>query len=315
MATRRSEGGVLFRLKVTGPGIKGGRVPVPDLVRICSEVQAAVNRQAEALEGKETLRPGPFTARARFECTLELLGIREGSAVLPFGLLKPQMPLDFSRVTTLGAEAVAEVAEAVEALEAGRTRPIDRGVLDSFQNLGEVFDQKRVSTIQFVVSKRVAKKRRVEATFNATVRKRVLARLKHPTRATRVVEGILEMADFKPSDHRCRLTPPLGPPVGCTFDEDRENQVQEFLRKPVRAQGEATLDPYSGRIESLHINTIEPIQSFSVGAEEFHAARSIQELAAMQGVEPLKNAGVLAGVLSESDDLDGILDEIYRERE
>ena len=52
-------------LKIHGPEIKSGRIPVPDLVVICEQAQSAVNRQAEALEGRQTLRPGPPLERVR----------------------------------------------------------------------------------------------------------------------------------------------------------------------------------------------------------------------------------------------------------
>jgi uncharacterized protein (DUF433 family) len=50
-------------------------------------------------------------------------------------------------------------------------------------------------------------------------------------------------------------------------------------------------------------------------AHEFHEAKSFQELAREQDVKPLANTADLGGVFSESDELDDLLVEIYRERE
>jgi hypothetical protein len=142
----------------------------------------------------------------------------------------------------------------------------------------------------------------------------VIARIKTPGQKPCTIEGVLEMADFKPGDHKCRITPPLGCPVVCTFDESEESAIQDNLRKSVRISGTATLDPYSGRTESMHVQTVVPIQSFSMGKQEFFLGRSFQELADMQGAQPIKNVAVLAGAFLESDSLDEMLEEIYLER-
>jgi len=296
---------------VTGPGVRSGRIAVPELIKICEQIQGAVNRQAEALEGRQTLRPGPVTARAKVECTLELLGIRKGSTVLPFGMSKTQMALP--EALTLGAQAVFEVAATVEALEAGKHKHLDPGVLDSLNNLGSVFDGKAIVKIEFLVP-RVAKRRQVKAAFTSAVRERVIARMKSPGRKTYTIEGVLEMADFKPGDHKCRIAPPIGHPVLCIFDESLESCILENLRKPVRISGAATLDPYTGRTEWMRVQTVEPIPSLSVGKQQFFLGRSFQELAHMQGAQPITNLGALAGAFLETDRVDEMLEEIYRER-
>jgi uncharacterized protein (DUF433 family) len=50
-------------------------------------------------------------------------------------------------------------------------------------------------------------------------------------------------------------------------------------------------------------------------AHEFHDAKSFQELARDQDVKPVADIAALGGVFSESDALDDLLEEIYRERE
>ena len=47
---------------------------------------------------------------------------------------------------------------------------------------------------------------------------------------------------------------------------------------------------------------------------DFFAGRSIEELAQSQGVSPVEDISVLAGGLPEEDDVDEMLDEIYRAR-
>jgi hypothetical protein len=51
-----------------------------------------------------------------------------------------------------------------------------------------------------------------------------------------------------------------------------------------------------------------------VGLEEFWTALSIEELARIQGVQPLYDPDVLAGGFPENEDIDEFLDDIYRHR-
>ena len=76
----------LLKLRIEGPGVRSGAISVPDLVRICQATQDAVSRQAEAMRGGQSLRPGPKSSVVYQECTLELTGIKKGSTVLPFAL-------------------------------------------------------------------------------------------------------------------------------------------------------------------------------------------------------------------------------------
>jgi hypothetical protein len=49
----------------------------------------------------------------------------------------------------------------------------------------------------------------------------------------------------------------------------------------------------------MQISGIKPIQSFSVGRDEFFSARSFAELVAIQEVKPLSSISTLAGVFSQ----------------
>ncbi len=231
---------------------------------------------------------------------------------MPFVIAKPQMVL--SEVFTIGIEAIIEVASAVESLSNGNRKPIDPGVLASLEELGSVFDRKAVSSIQFIVPKRLAKKRRIAASFTPRERERVRERIMAPRKQTTVIEGTLEMVDFKPEDHRCRIMQPVGQSVVCSFDESKESEVQALLRKSVRVSGHAVIDAYNNRIDRIHIDSIEPIRSIVVGAHEFHNPKSFQELAKQQNVKPVTNIAALAGAFSVADKLDEFLEEIYRER-
>ena len=305
----------LLKLRIEGPGIRSGAISVPDLIRICQAAQDAVNRQAEAMRGGQSLRPGPKSAVVYQECTLELTGIKKGSTVLPFSLAKPQPPLPIPDITTFGRDVVREVATAVKSIAARRPRKgnghFEPGLLDSLRELGEVLG-KDVTKIEWIVPGNG--RRAVKAVFDKRVRERVLERIKAPTTRPETVEGVLQMADFKEQDHKCRIHPPLGQPIVCTFAPEQEEEVYDALRKPVRIEGTATINPYSGKVESIAIRRIGVVEQLLVGAKEFHSGRSLQQLAEAQGVAPMDNPKVLVGGWPEGQDVDEFLEDIYSTR-
>lgn len=303
----------VLRLRVRGPGVRSGRISVPDLIKICQETQNAVKRQAEALEGRKTIHPGPTTQQIRHECTLELVAIRKGSTMLDFALAKPQMHLQFEDIGTFANSVVQELVEAIRSLGNGNKKAnIDPGVLGSIYGLGSVVAPERISGVEWIAPKRGGK-RQVSAIVDSTVRERVAKRLSSPIRAPRYVDGVLDMADFKPRDRKCRIDPAIGAPVMCSFKAEHDNVIQALLRQPVRASGIATIQPYTGRIELLEISSIEALPSLALGEGNFFASPSIQQLIEAQGVKPIRDISIFAGVIPD-DEIEDFLSEIYQAR-
>jgi len=303
----------LLKLRIEGPGIRAGAISVPDLVRICHATQDAVNRQAEAMRGGQSLRPGPKSSVVYQECTLELTGIEKGSTVLPFVLAKPQQQLPMPELTTFGREVVREVVTALKNIGSRKPRKsgFEAGLLDSLSEMGEVLN-KDVTKIEWIVPGNG--RRSVKAVFDRRVRDRVLERIKAPSTRTETVEGVLEMADFKEQDHRCRIHPLIGQPIVCTFTPEQEQEVQDALRKPVSITGKATINPNNGKVESIAIKSLSITEQLLIGAKEFHSGRSLQQLAEAQGVEPLTNPRALVGGWPEGEDVDEFVEDIYSSR-
>lgn len=128
------------------------------------------------------------------------------------------------------------------------------------------------------------------------------------------VDGTLDMADFKPEDHKCRIDPAIGAPILCTFGADLADQVHQLLRKTVRARGIAKLAPDTDKTESVELKSIEPLPSISSGKATFFQDSRLAELADMQKTKPLKDPGVLAGAIPSDTDVDAFLEEIYEAR-
>jgi len=308
----RSEKPIL-ELRARGPGVRPGRVPVPDLIRICEEAQRAINRQAEALEGRRTLHPGPISDQLRQECTLELIGLKRGSTRLQFGLARPQATMPFPDQTTFSEEVVGELAKTIKSLGNGNRHEADPGVVQALYGLSSLTGGKQISEIEWIAPKSDTRKK-VTAAVNIKVHERAAARLSAPTKAIRQIDGILDMADFKPDDLKCRVDPAIGAPVICTFDERKATEVQLLIRQPVRVCGEATIAAYSDRIESLHIEKIDRLPSLSLGKENFFAESSLSELASAQKVKPIKDMCTFASGFPEEEDIDAFLEEIYSAR-
>lgn len=298
-------------LKVEGPDIRPGRIPVRDLLVICEHAQSAVNRQAEAMEGRQTLRPGPKIGKVRQECSLDFVSIGKGSATLSFDPSKPQQTLP--RMRTLSDDAIVAVAEAVAAISKGTRVEVDPGVLDSLKNMGALFGN-GVRSIKWIVPARPGRKK-VAATFNAKVQRRIVEKLAPPVTRPVTLQGTLEMADFKPSDQKCRIHPPLQTPIICTFGPELADEVYANLRFPVEIDGTAAINGQTGKTESIAIKKVKPLDPLMVNAGSFFRGWSLEHLAQMQGVEPLRDPKSLAGGWPDDEDLDAALAEIYQQRD
>jgi len=310
----------VLRLKIKGPGVRSGRIPVPDLIRLCDEAQNAVIKQAEAIEGRKTIHPGPPSSAIREECTLELIGIKRGSTTLEFALARPQMK--FEEAKSIGVEAIAALTETIKSLSngAGKKREkkviesIDEGVLHGIYGLSRVAKMGRITELELIAPRGGTKRPTIVASVNESVTNAVAKRLSRPRRALVTVDGYLEMADFKPRDQKCRIEPPIGTSINCAFGPDLEDTVHQLIRHPVRITGEATFPPNSEKIDIIEIKTIEPLPSPVVGEGHFFTNLSLDDLAKLQDVTPLKDASKLVGGFPADEDVDAFLKDIYENR-
>lgn len=295
----------LLQIKVHG-AFKPGRIPVPLLLKICGDVQTAVNRQAEALEGEErTQRPGPVIATVARECTLELFGIKKGSTTLNFAREASQIPL--SEAHTRGFEAVNAVGSTLQKLS--RSKPstdstFDAGVLDTLNNMGDIFER-GVRKIDWIVPQPHGAKR-VVAQYAPELKEKVAARIKPASTNVSLdappatVEGTLELTEGK-----CRISPLMGPPMQYAFTEDHAGEVYDAMRKSVKVH----VDPKTKKIEHIEIQKEYP----SLLGKSFFEAKTINQLIAEQGVTPITDLSALSGAFPD-EDIDEMLADIYADR-
>jgi hypothetical protein len=291
----------VFKIRIQGPSISPGSISVPDLIRICEQAQAAVNRQAEALEGeKNTLRTGPIRAHVKRECTLELIRISKGSTVLHFGFqrLAELAPDIFESQVELGKEAVFSVVSTIGSLANRKpnNQVIDAGVADSLVQMGKVLGP--VTRLQFTMPRE--RQKPLNAIFDEKTYVKILARAEIkpgvPAKIHRQINGVVEMADFKVGDHKCRLVPLFGSPVTCSFTEELEDSVTKLVRKAAIASGLAIIDPRTSKIESFEISDIEPLEPVLMQFGDFGITKTVDELIREQGTKPLKSVSQLHGI-------------------
>lgn len=68
-------------------------------------------------------------------------------------------------------------------------------------------------------------------------------------------------------------------------------------------------------VEAALSDAPSPIARPRYGTHDFFAAKSLSELAREQGVGPIKDISSLQGGLPDDEDIDEMLEEIYRSRE
>jgi hypothetical protein len=209
---------------------------------------------------------------------------------------------------------MASVIGTINDLSRRESASADAGVLASLHAMGALLMKRRIASIKWIAPATPGRRKKHIAEFTPRVYRRIAKKLKSATNESVVIDGRLEMADFRPSDRRCRIHPTLGPPIACTFGVEREEDVYRLLRQVVRIRGVAMVNSQTGKRESVRIDEIAP-RDLSIGnAGSFFNGPSIEELARMQGIKPITDFSVLAGGWPEDEDVEEFIAETYRNR-
>jgi hypothetical protein len=190
-------------------------------------------------------------------------------------------------------------------------KDLDRSVLIPLREAARVFDR-GIDAIQLAGSPDVGGK---TFTFNQDMREKITRRINQPQAAWTEAEGRLLMADVAEGRLRCRLHPSMGDVILCHFDESLVSTILEYLRTRsfVRVRGDARVDPFTNKIQSLGIQDIEPIEEPAeasaprMSPQEFWSPKTFDELAAEQGVYPVEEWDRLTGNWPEDADFDEFL--------
>lgn len=299
----------ILTLKVRGPHIKSGRIPIPELLVICEQAQTAVNRQAEVLRGKRGLRPGPTATLVKDECTLDLFSIGPGSAVMSFAgpEPKPQTQADLGLdIDKLGEAAVREVVMSLRAAKKKTPLEMDIGVKRTFQEMGKLLNN-GVSRIEWSTPGLRGKRSRVTAVFDEDARARIEETAQDAFTTPVNIDGRLEMADFKLGDLKCIIHTPDGQRVTCSFTTDIEDDVYQALRHVARVTGTATMTPKTKRVEQIALSSVKVLDPFFGHTEDFFSGLNLEQLTKAQGVDPTFDLRTLKGAWPEDDDVETFL--------
>lgn len=240
------------------------------------------------------------------ELTLVMLTHGSDAAVLGFDRTQtsPSLPgMD------LGLEAMDRAVQglaSVQEEELAEDLPVgyDDGVLSAWRDAGKLLGQ-GVDNIEFTLAGEAST---VRASLTPVGVARLERRLKEPEVMRQTLEGRLLMGDFKESDTRCRVHPALGDPVECRFRDGLQDDVLRNLTRFVRVEGEAMLDPGTGKIRRFVIESVESIGEHGeelVGApvaQSFWDTASLEELALSQSVGPMRNVESLFHTWPGEDD-------------
>ena len=301
IATRADAAELTVHLE--GRRVEEGRLAVDDLILLARAVQESIERVALTLLGVASLRPGRRPADVVDATRLEVIRFGPGqSAVLTLGLPQSSRAqqltaFEIAGTTDIGERAVQLFVSGLSALSAEGPLPEgwDSGVLTAWREVFQLFDR-GVEQIEIdAVGNEPRNPWRLRTHIGRSQAEVIGALVRRPLRERRTLDGRLLMADFKERGLRCRIHPPLGGPVECTFSEHLREQVLRALTKHVRVSGEVTLDPESGRIRELAIDAIEldELGSTAVGVAGFWDSPTIEELAAAQGVGPVTDVAAL----------------------
>jgi hypothetical protein len=286
-------------IHLEGPATERHRLPLHDVVLFADQLQTAIERVARLLTGRRiSAQRGPLPSDIRRWCTLDLVEIKPGSVTLVCDL--PQLPQieQLHLLDDLGVEAVSTFVSGIGAFD--RTEPVlpngfDKGVLLALREAGKLLDH-GVERIGFDFEEG---DRRWSSHYTRPVHDRIVAQIQGPIEARRSVEGRLLAGDFKESGRRCRVHPPAGRPIECTFDEAQQQAVLAALTRYVRIVGEA--QESDGQIRLLKLEDVEILDrddlSVPIPAASgfFDPSPDLITLAANQQVKAITNFDDLLG--------------------
>ncbi len=287
-----------------GEAVRSGRIPIPHLLEFLKGLQKALYQTGLVLLAESGgTRRGPKQKRLKQLLELDLVEVTHGS---PSTLLRFERRVEPSlfpqeeeglHIFEVALQGVGEVQTPTAVLPPG----FNRAVLLAWRDVGRLF-LKKVSLITFELDHRPSPLRVQYTPQGFQV---IQQRIRGPQTQLTTIEGRLLMADFKEESMRLRVHPSVGDPVICVFDEEQKEEVLENLLRYVRVIGEGLTDPETGKINLVRIADIEPLEDLSEVREEdsnvppqvydFWTSRTLEELAQMQGVQPLADITTLYG--------------------
>ncbi|GIF21397.1 hypothetical protein BJ973_005156 [Actinoplanes tereljensis] len=263
-------------IKAVGPSTEGGRLPLAELARLASGLQASLERIALSLSGG-TARPGRRPREIVDAVRLDIVGFQTGSAILHVERTG-QLGLDDLLGRTLDAleEGILSLLRDPSTLPAHFTSPVINGIRD----LTGGISPDGITRIEF------ARGGTTRFTVDAALQSAIRSIGATPVQQMATVVGRLHMGDFSPAALRCRVDTYAGS-VLCDFGPDLRDAVLDAMDEMVMAEGIGEIDPNGASIHLLHLTGLGRLASAR--------PESLDTLARQQEVQPLRSVDELGG--------------------
>jgi hypothetical protein len=289
-----------LKIHLHGPAVRHHRIALQDFLLFARQLQTAVDRVARVIRGQGvSVQPGRKPSSIKGSCSLDILEIQGGSLTITCDLPVESQPELFEDLGEKVLTCFVEGIEAVRGEQPAMPRGYDKGVLLALCDVGKLFDR-GIAIITFDLH---TPKGHWISHYTKEVHMRVLSRVQEPIEnrtMQRTVEGRLVMGDFKESGFRCRVHPPIGKPIPCTFDEVQKEAVLVALTHYTRLVGEAT--EAKGEILSLKIEDVEMLDRDVEGEERggkgtsfFDGNTDLEVLATQQRISTVSDFDSLLG--------------------
>ncbi len=315
----------LLSIKIDGPNIKPGRIPLTDLVALGESLTKAIERSALSLGGEVlSSKRGRRSRKLTDPCALELVSIGEGSVTLGFERVTKTPKFD---EMDPGLQVIKKSLEGLNRITADVEEPLpvgfDIGVLRAWREVGRPIVNKHFTKMAFTLNHRKAP---LTVIYDKHSYRKLESYIRVPVTNQRTIMGRLLMADFKDDGPRIRVHPSMGKPIVCYFDDAVREDVYANILHFVEVTGEANLDPHTDEIISIKISDINRLESKEHELEDklpsgsplrkgFWSELTLEELAEIQGVKPLLNINEVLGQWPGGEDEGDIAEQIHKWRE
>lgn len=306
----------LLRIKFEGSAVHEGRILYDDLSTFVTNLSLAIDRILNSMLLGTSIKKGRPTKTAQLLSALEIAYVRKGSFHVALDLRRSEHQFPG---WDMGEQAIDVFMLGLRAVQRGEPLPeqYDMGVMMALRDAGTIIergiDRVSINSTSGLGNRRVL--------YTLPLRNGIKARLRKLERGYQEVEGRLVMLDIEEGKWVCRLRPSMGDPILCKFDEDLTEEIMKNARRFVRVAGEGTQDPITGKVTSLRVRDIEPIDEASSNggvkepASSFWATKDFDELATVQGVYPVDDLAKLSADWPEDTDFDSFLDAVRSVRD
>ncbi|MBP2322908.1 hypothetical protein JOF56_003293 [Kibdelosporangium banguiense] len=218
---------------------------------------------------------------------MDFAGFSGGSAVMRL------LPAETSTLDNLLDASFDTLVTGIEHIQQTGEKPAEELgthftplVLNGLATLCGGIGRRGLTRIEFSVGETVL------FTLDSRVRSQLRQIQKLNTASQTTIVGRLHMGDFEPLSLKCRIDTTLGS-VWCDFDIDLKEDVFNQLEQLVMASGSAELQS-DGTVRVLHLVELTAIETSQ--------SRTLEDLAAEQGVRPLHDPEQLRGAPIEDFD-------------